>query len=108
MEARQICMWTGKKTVVEEGDLVILFETHNSITYAYMKRDEIYQNRHGAFHHNDMIGHKYGLLAHVQRVHLHFVSNARTMEQSTAPSNPDCVHFGCECNHFPDALCARS
>ncbi|CAK4070478.1 unnamed protein product [Aphanomyces euteiches] len=60
MEARQICMWTGKKTVVEEGDLVILFETHNSITYAYMKRDEIYQNRHGAFHHNDMIGHKYG------------------------------------------------
>ncbi|KAF0690584.1 Aste57867_18031 [Aphanomyces stellatus] len=52
-------MWAGK-TIVEAGDLVILFETHNSITYAYMKPDEIYQNRHGAFHHNDMIGHRYG------------------------------------------------
>ncbi|RHX98246.1 hypothetical protein DYB25_002779 [Aphanomyces astaci] len=52
-------MWAGK-TIVEAGDLVILFETHNSITYAYVKPDEIYQNRHGAFHHNDIIGNRYG------------------------------------------------
>ncbi|ETV94742.1 hypothetical protein H310_11704 [Aphanomyces invadans] len=55
----QFSMWAGK-TIVEAGDLVILFETHNSITYTYVKPDEIYQNRHGAFHHNDIIGNRYG------------------------------------------------
>ncbi|OQR99325.1 tRNA (adenine-N(1)-)-methyltransferase catalytic subunit [Thraustotheca clavata] len=52
-------MWAGK-SIVEVGDLVILFETHNSVTYAYMEKDGVYHNRHGAFHHNDMIGQRFG------------------------------------------------
>ncbi|OQR94646.1 tRNA (adenine-N(1)-)-methyltransferase catalytic subunit [Achlya hypogyna] len=54
-----VSMWAGKP-IVEVGDLVILYETHNSVTYAFMEKDAVYQNRHGAFHHNDMIGHRYG------------------------------------------------
>uniref|UniRef100_H3G7A1 tRNA (adenine(58)-N(1))-methyltransferase n=2 Tax=Phytophthora ramorum TaxID=164328 RepID=H3G7A1_PHYRM len=46
--------------LIQEGALVILFETHNSLTYCYAQRDAIYQNRHGAFYHNDMIGQPFG------------------------------------------------
>ena len=46
--------------MIQENDLVILFETHKHITYVYVKKDEVYQNRYGAFPHSDMIGKKYG------------------------------------------------
>ncbi|KDO32080.1 hypothetical protein SPRG_03299 [Saprolegnia parasitica CBS 223.65] len=59
MAASSVSMWAGK-AIVEVGDLVILFETHNSVTYAFMEKDGCYQNRHGAFHHNDMIGQRFG------------------------------------------------
>ncbi|KAE9007590.1 hypothetical protein PR001_g15683 [Phytophthora rubi] len=52
-------MWKSSP-LIEEGSLIILFETHNSLTYCYAQRDAIYQNRHGAFYHNDMIGQPYG------------------------------------------------
>nr|CCA16504.1 tRNA (adenineN(1))methyltransferase catalytic subunit putative [Albugo laibachii Nc14] len=53
-------MWEMQSKVIEEGSLVILFENHTSLTYCYVKRQEIFQNRHGAFHHNDMIGKPFG------------------------------------------------
>ncbi|TDH67723.1 hypothetical protein CCR75_001949 [Bremia lactucae] len=52
-------MWKSP-ALISEGSLIILFETHNSLTYCYAKRDAIYQNRHGAFYHNDMIGQPFG------------------------------------------------
>ncbi|KAL3657620.1 hypothetical protein V7S43_017424 [Phytophthora oleae] len=52
-------MWKSEH-IIQEGSLVILFETHNSLTYCYAQRDAIYQNRHGAFYHNDMIGQPFG------------------------------------------------
>ncbi|KAG7376437.1 tRNA (adenine(58)-N(1))-methyltransferase catalytic subunit trmt61a [Phytophthora pseudosyringae] len=52
-------MWKSPP-VIQEGSLVVLFETHNSLTYCYAQRDAIYQNRHGAFYHNDMIGQPFG------------------------------------------------
>ncbi|KAG6949867.1 hypothetical protein JG688_00014451 [Phytophthora aleatoria] len=52
-------MWKAQP-LIQEGSLVILFETHNSLTYCYAQRDAIYQNRHGAFYHNDMIGQPFG------------------------------------------------
>jgi tRNA (adenine57-N1/adenine58-N1)-methyltransferase len=52
-------MWTSS-ALITEGSLVILFETHNSLTYCYAQKDAIYQNRHGAFYHNDMIGQPFG------------------------------------------------
>ncbi|GMF25801.1 unnamed protein product [Phytophthora lilii] len=52
-------MWQSP-ALIQEGSLVILFETHQSLTYCYAQRDAIYQNRHGAFYHNDMIGQPFG------------------------------------------------
>uniref|UniRef100_A0AAV1VAA6 tRNA (adenine(58)-N(1))-methyltransferase n=1 Tax=Peronospora matthiolae TaxID=2874970 RepID=A0AAV1VAA6_9STRA len=52
-------MWQSPR-LIQEGSLVILFETHQSVTYCYAQREAIYQNRHGAFYHNDMIGQPFG------------------------------------------------
>lgn len=52
-------MWKSS-ALIEEGALVILFENHNSLTYCYVKKDEVFHNRHGGFYHNDMIGKPYG------------------------------------------------
>ena len=52
-------MWQSPP-LIQEGSLVILFETHQSVTYCYAQREAIYQNRHGAFYHNDMIGQPFG------------------------------------------------
>ncbi|CCI40062.1 unnamed protein product [Albugo candida] len=53
-------MWEIQNKVIEEESLVILYENHTSLAYCYVKRQEIFQNRHGAFHHNDMIGKQFG------------------------------------------------
>lgn len=52
-------MWRSP-AVIQEGSLVILFENHSSLTYCYVTRNEIFQNRHGAFYHNDMLGQRFG------------------------------------------------
>jgi tRNA (adenine57-N1/adenine58-N1)-methyltransferase catalytic subunit len=52
-------MWSSPP-VIEEGALVILFESYNSLTYCYATRGEVFYNRHGDFHHNDMIGKTFG------------------------------------------------
>ncbi|TMW57700.1 hypothetical protein Poli38472_014303 [Pythium oligandrum] len=52
-------MWSSPK-IIEDGALVILFENHTSVTYCYAKKGEVFYNRHGAFHHNDMIGQPFG------------------------------------------------
>lgn len=46
--------------LVEEGDLVILYERHDSLDHFYVKKGEILNNKFGNFHHNDMIGKPFG------------------------------------------------
>ncbi|GLE07997.1 hypothetical protein PINS_up018865 [Pythium insidiosum] len=42
-------MWRSSSPVIEEGALVILFESHNAVTYCYTERGAVFYNRHGAF-----------------------------------------------------------
>ncbi|KAK8793292.1 hypothetical protein WA158_004651 [Blastocystis sp. Blastoise] len=51
-----------KKRIIEEGDLVILYERHDQTTAIYMKKDATHQNQLGSFRHNDIIGKPYGSL----------------------------------------------
>ena len=45
---------------IEEGDLVIISERHDSFQPVYVKRGASFQNRFGNFHHDDIIGKKFG------------------------------------------------
>lgn len=51
-----ISMWGSKNKSIAEGYLIIIHEDYISLTYCYVYRQKIVRNRHGAFHHNDMIG----------------------------------------------------
>lgn len=51
-----------KKRIVQEGDLVILYERYDKTTAIYVKAGESFQNQLGSFMHNDMIGKPYGSL----------------------------------------------
>lgn len=46
--------------LIQEGDLVILYERHDSLAHAWMKKKGIIQNRYGCFSHDDMIGKPFG------------------------------------------------
>lgn len=52
-------MWKSGE-LITEGALVILFENCNSLTYCYVEKHKVFNNRHGAFYHNDMIGKPFG------------------------------------------------
>ncbi len=43
-----------------DGDLVIVYERHDTLTHIYLSKDQIFQNKFGAFHHNDIIGKPFG------------------------------------------------
>ena len=43
-----------------ESDLVIMYMGHNSMDHFYLKKGDIFQNKYGAFHHDDMIGQFFG------------------------------------------------
>lgn len=51
---------TRRPRLIEEGDLLVVYERHDSLDHFYAKAGEIYNNKFGAFHHNDMIGKPYG------------------------------------------------
>eukprot|EP01039_Chlorochromonas_danica_P010161 gene10161-11245_t len=46
--------------VMKAGDLVVIYERHDSLDHLYLKHGMIFQNKFGAFHHNDMIGKPFG------------------------------------------------
>ncbi|TYZ68917.1 hypothetical protein PybrP1_012255 [[Pythium] brassicae (nom. inval.)] len=52
-------LWKSPR-LIAEGDLVILFEHINSLTYCYVTAHAVFNNRHGAFYHDDMIGRPFG------------------------------------------------
>jgi hypothetical protein len=43
-----------------EGDLALLFESFSVSVPVYLKAGAVFQNKHGSFHHNDMIGAPWG------------------------------------------------
>ncbi|KAF7727861.1 tRNA (adenine(58)-N(1))-methyltransferase catalytic subunit trmt61a [Apophysomyces ossiformis] len=50
----------GWKKYIEEGDLVIIYLTRESMCPIFVKKDEEVHNRFGVFKHNDMIGKEFG------------------------------------------------
>jgi tRNA (adenine57-N1/adenine58-N1)-methyltransferase len=50
----------GIPRVVREGDVVICYCGHNSLDYSVMRKNEVIQNRFGAFRHDDIIGKPFG------------------------------------------------
>jgi tRNA (adenine57-N1/adenine58-N1)-methyltransferase len=52
---------TGRK-VMQEGDLVILYERHDSMTYLYLHKTKAFQNKFGRFPHSEMIGKEFGTM----------------------------------------------
>ena len=46
--------------LVQDGDVVILYEGYKAIDHCVMKKDGLLQNKHGAFYHNDIIGKPFG------------------------------------------------
>lgn len=49
---------------MKDGDLVILYMGHTSLDHCYLKEGEVHQNKFGAFHHSDIIGHPFGSRIH--------------------------------------------
>lgn len=45
---------------IKEGTLVVIFESFDNLNFTYVKRGNIFNNRNGAFHHNDFIGKTFG------------------------------------------------
>jgi len=54
----------GQKGAMKVGDLVILYERHDSMSYIFLKKNDHFNNRHGCFRHNDMIGKPFGCMVH--------------------------------------------
>ena len=51
----------SRSDLIIEGALVVIFESFESLSFAYAKRGEVIQNRNGTFHHDDMIGKEFGI-----------------------------------------------
>ncbi len=49
-----------RKEFIEEGDLVLLHASHDTITHVYVKRGECIHNRFGLYPHESLIGQRFG------------------------------------------------
>eukprot|EP01041_Mallomonas_annulata_P007924 gene7924-16215_t len=45
---------------MNEGDLVVIYERHDSMNHIYLEGGQIFNNKFGAFPHNDFIGKPFG------------------------------------------------
>lgn len=45
---------------MQEGDLVILYERHDSMSHFYLHKSQTFQNKFGRFPHSEMIGKQFG------------------------------------------------
>lgn len=60
----------SKPRLIEAGDLVIVYEKHNSLDYLFLGGgaaavpENIYNNKFGSFHHSDIIGRHFGCKVH--------------------------------------------
>lgn len=99
-----------KPRLMQNGDLVIVYERHDSLEHFYLNANTIFNNKYGTFPHNDMIGKPFGSKIHSRStsgwlyileptpelwssaVHVSFVGNL----QSTLPAfsyNVNLIHF---------------
>jgi tRNA (adenine57-N1/adenine58-N1)-methyltransferase len=46
--------------LMEDGDLVVIYERHDALDHFYIQKGQIFQNKFGAFHHADFIGKPFG------------------------------------------------
>jgi tRNA (adenine57-N1/adenine58-N1)-methyltransferase catalytic subunit len=51
---------TPLKENIQEGDLVVIMESFDRLSFAYADREGVYCNRNGQFHHKDFIGKPFG------------------------------------------------
>ncbi len=42
------------------GDLVITYERHDSMSYLFLEKGKMYNNKFGSFYHDDFIGQPFG------------------------------------------------
>ncbi|KAJ2362861.1 tRNA (adenine-N(1)-)-methyltransferase catalytic subunit trm61 [Coemansia sp. RSA 2610] len=53
-------MFHEYKNVIEDGDLVVVYSTPETMSTVAVRKGEMFNNRFGSFRHADMIGLKYG------------------------------------------------
>ncbi|KAJ1832134.1 tRNA (adenine-N(1)-)-methyltransferase catalytic subunit trm61 [Coemansia sp. RSA 2711] len=53
-------MFHEYKNVIEDGDLVVVYSTPETMSTVAVRKGEVFNNRFGSFRHADMIGLKYG------------------------------------------------
>lgn len=46
--------------LMQDGDLVIVYERHDCMDFIFFKSGDVFQNRFGAFPHDDVIGKPFG------------------------------------------------
>jgi len=51
------CRQFGDK-IMKDGDLVIVYERHDTLDHIYLKKGETFKNKYGTFPHDDIIGMK--------------------------------------------------
>jgi tRNA (adenine57-N1/adenine58-N1)-methyltransferase catalytic subunit len=49
-----------KPRLMQNGDLVIVYERHDSLDHFYLAEGIIFNNKYGTFYHNEMIGKPFG------------------------------------------------
>ena len=53
-------MVAGSISVIQEGDLVIVYESHDRMKAVKVSAKETLQNRFGSFKHSDWVGKPFG------------------------------------------------
>ncbi len=46
--------------LMQDGDLIVVYERHDSMDHFYLETGKILNNKFGSFHHNDFIGSPFG------------------------------------------------
>ncbi len=46
--------------LIQDGDLVVIYIRHDSLDHLYVKKGKTFNNKFGAFHHDDIIGKPFG------------------------------------------------
>lgn len=66
--------------IIKEGDLVILYSNPESLHSVYAKEKAVFDNKFGAFHHDDFIGKKYGTKVFTRKTGRHMYALSPTPE----------------------------
>jgi len=87
----------SKPRLIEVGDLVIVYEKHNSLDYIYLGALDIYNNKFGSFHHRDIIGRHFGCKVHSRSSPGYVYILEPTPELWANALNVWLPYLGCDC-----------